>query len=149
MAPYTGALEPRAVATLKEPGRHADGGGLYLIVDRGGSKRWLFMFRWQGKLKEMGLGGLTAVSLTKARAKAAAAREQVADGINPITARRAEGLTFGAFTDTLLADIEGEWRNPKHRAQWRMTLTTYAAPLRPLAIEGVSTDDVLGVLRPI
>lgn len=58
-------LSPCAVATLKEPGRHADGGGLYLFVDRGGSKRWLFLFRWQGKLKEMGLGGLTSVGLAR------------------------------------------------------------------------------------
>ena len=104
------------------------------------------MFRLQGKLKKMGLGRLTSVSLTKARARAAAAREQVAEGFNPITARRAEGPTFGAFADRLLDSMEGEWRNPKHRAQWRVTLTTYAAPLRPLAIESISTDEALGVL---
>ena len=97
----------------------------------------------------MGLGGLTSVSLARARVKAAEARAQVADGVNPITHRKAEGLTFGAFTDTLLDSIEAEWRNPKHRAQWRMTLTTYAAPLRPLAVDAVTTDDVLAVLQPI
>ena len=55
---------------------------------RGGAKRWVFLFRWEGRLREMGLGGLTSVSLTKARERAAAAREQVADGVNPITHRR-------------------------------------------------------------
>ncbi|MFL5156226.1 MAG: Arm DNA-binding domain-containing protein, partial [Microvirga sp.] len=42
-------LTARAVATLTEPGRHADGDGLYLIVDPSGAKRWMFMFRWGGR----------------------------------------------------------------------------------------------------
>ena len=152
MAREINRLSARTVATMKDPGRHSDGGGLYLVVDKGGAKRWAYLFRWEGKLKEMGLGGVTSVPLAKARERAAAAREQVADRINPITARReaAPGaVTFGAFTDALLDEIEGQWRNEKHRAQWRMTLTEYAAPLRGMAVTAVSTDDVLAVLRPI
>ena len=60
-----------------KPGRHADGEGLYLLVEGGGAKRWVFLFRWKapgekgpGKLREMGLGGLSAVSLADAREKA-------------------------------------------------------------------------------
>ncbi|MFL5112359.1 MAG: Arm DNA-binding domain-containing protein, partial [Microvirga sp.] len=74
-------LTARAVATLTEPGRHADGDGLYLIVDPSGAKRWMFLFRWggrpgvPGKLKEMGLGGVSAVSLVEARERAAEARK--------------------------------------------------------------------------
>ena len=75
MARAINKLNELAVARLKDPGRHSDGGGLYLVVDKGGAKRWVFLFRWEGRLKEMGLGGLTAVSLVKAREKAAAARE--------------------------------------------------------------------------
>ena len=149
MARSIDKLSARAVATLKEPGRHSDGGGLYLVVDPSGAKRWLFMFRWQGKLKEMGLGGVTSVSLAKARERATAARAQVADGINPINARKAEGANFGAVADALLTDIEGQWRNEKHRAQWRMTLTTYAAPLREKRVDAITTDDVLVVLKPL
>lgn len=149
MARAINKLTARTVATIKEPGRHSDGGGLYLVVDKSGAKRWVFLFRWQSKLKEMGLGGLTAVSLAKAREKAAAAREQVADGINPITHQQGQRTTFGSFADQLLTDIEGQWRNLKHRAQWRMMLTHYAAPLRDKAIDAITTDDVLSALRPI
>ncbi|MCC0808163.1 DUF4102 domain-containing protein [Methylobacterium sp. W2] len=74
MARAVKKLSARTVVTLRATGRHSDGDGLYLIVDASGAKRWLFLFRWQGKLKEMGLGGLTAVSLSDAREKAAAAR---------------------------------------------------------------------------
>jgi hypothetical protein len=37
-------LTARAVATLKKPRRHADGGGLYLKIDKSGAKRWTFMW---------------------------------------------------------------------------------------------------------
>ncbi|WP_331254785.1 Arm DNA-binding domain-containing protein [Methylobacterium currus] len=59
-------LSARAVATPTKPGRHSDGGGLYLIVDPSGAKRWLFIYRRDGKQKEMGLGGLMSVSLAEA-----------------------------------------------------------------------------------
>src|SRR3954452_4094834 len=124
MARQTKRLSARSVATLTKPGRHADGDGLYLIVDPSGAKRWLFMFRWGGKLKEMGLGGLASVSLAEAREKAGEARRVLASGKNPIEARRAAQApqeavqTFGAFADALVADISHAFRNEKHKAQW-------------------------------
>src|SRR5215204_5944805 len=110
-------LAARAVATVTKPGRHADGDGLYLIVDPSGAKRWLFMFRWggtpgiPGKLKEMGLGSVSTVSLVEAREKAAEARKVLAAGRNPIEARRAgqiargDAATFGALAEKLIIDL--------------------------------------------
>jgi integrase len=40
------------------------------------------------------------------------------------------------------------WRNGKHAAQWKMTLQEYAAPLRRLPVDKITTDDVLSVLKP-
>ena len=39
MARQVNKLSARSVATLTKPGRHSDGGGLYLVVQRGGSRR--------------------------------------------------------------------------------------------------------------
>src|SRR5271170_1423139 len=41
------------------------------------------------------------------------------------------------------------WRNGKHAAQWEMTLRDYAAPLRRLPVDTITTDDVLSVLKPL
>jgi integrase len=145
----------RSVATLEKPGRHSDGDGLYLVVDASGARRWLFMFRWGGKLKEMGLGGASTVSLSDAREKAADARRIVASGRNPIELRRsaeaarAAGTMFGAFADKLVADLVQGFRNEKHQSQWATTLKTYAAPLREKPLDAIGTDDVLAVLAPI
>ena len=123
-------LNARQVATLNREGRHSDGGGLYLVVGPGASRRWAFLFRWRGKLKEMGLGSLASVSLADAREKASEARRTVASGLNPIEERRAQEAvqdattTFGAFADDLMKDLAHGFRNEKHRTQWAMTLTT-------------------------
>lgn len=148
-------LSARAVTTLTKPGRHSDGDGLYLVVDPSGARRWLFMFRWQGKLKEMGLGGTSSVTLAEARDKANAARRQLQAGTSPLEAKRAAeaaaqaGQTFGAFADELVEDIKGGFRNEKHKWQWSHTLKIYAASLRPIPIDAVSTEHVLDVLKPL
>ena len=150
-------LSARGVATLTEPGRHSDGGGLYLVVDASGAKRWLFMFRWGGSRKEMGLGGLSAVGLADARDNAAEARKLLDAGTNPIEARKEAAAeasrnavsTFGEFAEILIEDIRSGFRNTKHQAQWLSSLKTHAACLWPLSINEVGTEHVLDVLKPI
>ncbi|MET3694552.1 integrase [Methylobacterium goesingense] len=148
-------LSARAAATLAVPGRHSDGDGLYLVVDASGARRWLFLFRWQGKLKEMGLGSLSAVSLSEAREKAAAARQIRKSGKNPIEHRRnareerLTAVTFGTFAEEVVRSLSQGFRNDKHKAQWSSTLKTYAGPLYDKLIDEISTADVLHVLTPI
>jgi integrase len=162
MARKANRLTARTVATITKPGRHADGDGLYLIVDKSGAKRWAFIFRHKnptgGKntLREMGLGGLSRVSLADARIKAAECRRDLATGQNPIEVRRegeaartAAGVTFGFFADELIESLKPGFRNAKHAAQWEMTLRVYAAPLQPMRLDEITTDDVLAVLKPL
>jgi integrase len=159
MARMMNKLSARAVSTLKKPGRHADGGGLYLSISPDGSRRrWVFLFRWKapgergpGKLREMGLGSASTTTLAQARELATRARAIQASGRNPLQERSVEPKipTFGEMADEVVAALEAGWRNPKHRDQWRMTLSTYCAPIRSLPVNTVSTEDVLGILRPL
>lgn len=151
MARQINRLSPRAVQTIVKRGRHADGGGLYLSIGPGEARRWVFLYRWRGRLKEMGLGGVTSVGLAKARQKAQAAREQIADGLDPLEAKRANAAvpTFGEMADAVVADLGPQWRNDKHKAQWSATLTNDAARLRPVAVDRIDTADVLETLKPI
>jgi hypothetical protein len=63
---------------------YPDGAGLYLRVGRGGAKSWAFRFMLDRKAREMGLGGLTKVSLADARTKAVDARLLLSDGKDPL-----------------------------------------------------------------
>lgn len=152
MARQIDRLNARKVATISKPGRHADGGGLYLVVEPNGAKRWAFLFRRQGRLREMGLGGLNSVPLATAREFAADCRKVVATGGDPIADRKAVGSeapTFGSLADQFLETKGSGWRNEKHRAQWKMTLTRYAAPLRKHRVDAIATEDILAVLKPV
>src|SRR5262245_30053906 len=144
-------LSARTVATVKKPGRHADGGGLYLVVDESGAKRWVFLFRFGGPHKEMGLGGLTRVNLMEARRLAEWCRASLARGVRPIEARNGAGRvpTLGECADEFIASMEGKWRNPTHRGQWAMTLTRYTDEIRSMPVNMVETAVVLRVLKPL
>lgn len=145
-------LSARTVASLKTPGLHADGAGLYLVVDPSGRKRWSYIFQWQSRRREMGLGSIADVSLAEARELARAARRSARAGTDPIAERKrgvTAGKSFGEVADELLAELEVGWKHAAHRRQWRLHLTDYIATLRPKPVGQVSTEDVLEVLRPI
>ena len=156
MARALNLLTARAVATLKEAGRHADGGGLYLRITPAGSRSWVFMTTRAGKRIEIGLGATTAVPLATARGLAAKMREASATGADPRSALRpatpeaaTAPVTFGEFAETYVTSIENGWKNEVHRQQWRQSLRDHANALTPKPIADIDTDDVLAVLQPI
>ena len=143
-------LTARKVETAK-PGKYGDGGNLYLVVAETGARKWVLRFTWRGRAKEMGLGSAASVPLADAREKAASARRSIAQGLNPIEERKRDrGIpTFGEMADDVREALSAGFRNEKHKAQWKSTLETYAAPLRAKPVDTIATDDVLAVLKPI
>lgn len=145
-----GKLTARRVETAK-PGKYGDGDGLQLAVAASGARKWVLRFFWQGKPREMGLGSYPEAGLAEAREKALEARRLIRSGVDPIAERRRDhgGVTFGALADEVAEELAAGFRNEKHRAQWKMTLTVYAAPLRAKPVNEIRTADVLAVLKPI
>jgi integrase len=149
-------LSARKVDSEKTSGMYADGEGLYLIVSPTGAKRWLFVFQYQGKRKEMGLGSLSKISLAAAREAAEANRKMIGRGLNPIDERKQQRSeagrsvkTFGEYADALVDTLAPGFRNAKHIAQWRTTFKVYCAKLRPKRLDQIETADVLEVLTPL
>jgi integrase len=150
-----------------KPGRHADGGGLHLLVKESGARSWVYRFMLRGQSRDVGLGAAAdpgAVSLSAARDAADELRRKVKAGIDPLEERRraaaeamavaqaAEiaGITFRAVAEAYIAANEDSWRNSKHRQQWRNTLATYVYPeIGDLPAAAVSTPHVLKILEPI
>lgn len=118
MARNLDQLTAREVTGKLTPGKHSDGGGLYLIVTPAGAKSWAFHYKRGGKRTEMGLGSADNVTLKTARRMAADAREVIGRGLDPLEERRAaekareeeakakkldaEQDTFGVFALRLL-----------------------------------------------
>lgn len=147
-------LTTRKVASLKQPGRHSDGGGLYLRITPNGARSWVFMTAMRGKRVEIGLGAENALGLAAVRKIAEEMREAVALGKDPRqvlepppTAKRTP--SFGVYADEYISSVESGWRNPTHRQQWRNSLIQHAKSLSDKKVDELTTDDVLAVLNPI
>lgn len=149
-----GRLTARRVDTIAEPGKYHDGGGtgLFLRVWPSGSRQWVQRITVRGKRQEIGLGSPPAVSLATARKLALDNKGKAMLGGDPLADRRKarEGMTFAEAVDKYLAAKLSEFRNEKHRKQWRSTLDTYAVPiLGPRLVSEIAVQDVLRVLHPI
>ena len=138
MPRVVGRLSGLSVSRQKTPGRHADGGGLYLQVSKDGARSWIFRFMLQGRVRQMGLGSLNDVSLAEARKRAADCRLLKSGTTDPIEARRnerrkakleeaeaaveaARALTFKQCAEAYIRAYRPSWRNAKHAAQWSST----------------------------
>jgi integrase len=165
-------LTAREVANAKpDKGRRAamlpDGGNLYLQATFGKSgdvrRSWVFRYELDGRRHDLGLGGLNTFNLVEARERARDLRQQLADGIDPFTAKRqakkdrltaraaeAKAVTFKQCAADYLTAHAAGWRNAKHAKQWSSTLETYAYPvLGNLAVSDIEVAHVLRVLEPI
>ena len=159
------ALTPLGVKNAK-PGRHADGGGLHLLVKESGARSWVYRFMLNGKSRDVGLGaaGPDGISLADARDARAALRLKVKAGVDPLAERQQEaakalaaaqasqvaGITFKVVAEAYIEANEGSWRNDKHRQQWKNTLATYVYPvIGDLPVAEVATAHVLQILEPI
>ncbi|MDC9623827.1 tyrosine-type recombinase/integrase [Xenorhabdus sp. XENO-7] len=87
----------------------ADGNGLSLLVETNGSKGWRYRYQFTGKTKMISLGIYPVVTLTEARAKRDEARKQVANGINPSEARKAEKVASISKSENTFKNIALEW----------------------------------------
>lgn len=140
-----------------KPGAYADGDGLYLKIGTTGAASWQYRYQLNGKRRMMGLGACSAVTLAEAREKAADARKQVKQGIDPLevkeaeqTAEKAKATTFRELAAEYIADHRAGWRNVKHGQQWENTLAQYAFPkIGDKPIAEISTEDVLGILKKL
>lgn len=87
--------------------------------------------------REMGLGGLNAVSLGIARERAGQCRMLLSEGKDPTVernaARTSDALrtsrlkTFDQCAAAYISAHRASWKNPKHIAQWESTLANYAS----------------------
>lgn len=143
-----------------KPGVHGDGGGLYLQVSQYGTTAWLFRYMIDGVAKNMGLGSTNDFSLAEARERAKAARQKLADHIDPLAEKRAQhaerrlekakAVSFRQAAERYMDSHKAGWRNARHASQWSATLATFAYPIiGNLPVAAVDTALVLKVLEPI
>jgi hypothetical protein len=151
-------LTAKKVAKLKREGRYKDGlmPGLYLQVSKTGTKSWLLRYELNGSPERwMGLGPAVAFTLSEARQRARIARQQLADGVDPLRQKRAQRaaqaaaalktVTFKEAAAAYLEAHQAKWRSAKHGQQWISSLQRFAYPI--IGAIDVAAVDVPAVLR--
>lgn len=157
MAYLTGKLTKKLVENLG-PGRHGDGGGLHLVVDPSGARRWIVRVTVKGQKNrkgaplrtDFGLGGADLVTLPQARDRALEYRRMARQGLNPRYNARQDIPTFEEIAQQVHIERLPTWKNAKHGQQWINTLCDYAFPkIGRMPVDSVGQPEVLMCLSPI
>jgi len=128
----------------------ADGGGLVAEVLPSGTVAWRYRYRLNGKREKVSFGKYPAVSLAKARAKAAEYAVMIAGGDSPMREKKAEKLA--RITPHILDDFAKLWltevveKTRKDSKQIRRYLDKDILPtLGRKALSEITPADVLTV----
>lgn len=140
-------LTETKVKALDKPGLYGDGDGLWLRVQKSGSKNWIFIFRRGDERNELGLGGYgngtAPVSLALAREKADVIRQQLARGEDPNAARRAtKPKSFKDCAEALIEAKRPEWTGQHTAGEWEFHLLTYAKHLHDMPVANIALGDI-------
>jgi integrase len=155
------ALTVKRVARLMakgRPGMYRDERGLYLAIQNKRAASWGLRYQLDHKPRFMGLGSAFTFTLEQARQRAKAARELLADGIDPLDHRRSETaarkaavaskLTFKEACEKFIAQRDVEWTSAKHAAEYLSSLKRYAWPyLGSMDVAEIGVPHVLSVLE--
>jgi site-specific recombinase, phage integrase family len=90
----------------------SDGGGLALVVNsekRGGTKYFVYNFRFNGKQQTLRIGKYPDIGLAEARERHQRARNDVANGINPALAKQQEKEERKAAALNTFESIARRW----------------------------------------
>lgn len=147
-----------------------DRDGLHLKVTKSpkkGSIRkvWQTRVTLAGKRLTVSIGIYPRVGLSEARQENQRIHVEAREGIDPRSHRgrsRApvlmipaqtgamQSMIFADAVDDYVSEKTKEFRNDKHKQQWRNTLATYAVPvIGAKLVDQITTNDVLAVLKPI
>jgi len=154
-------LTAKAVERAKTPGRYRCGlvRGLYLQISDNGAKSYVLRFERQGRERMMGLGSASEFSLGEARERARAARQLLADGLDPLAAKQANRqaaklaearqVSFKEAAERYFNQHESKWRSASHRDEFLRSLAAYAYPvLGDMDVAAIDTADVLRAIEP-
>lgn len=113
-----GSLTAKKVESLikGEPGRYADGDGLYLTVPKSGRAFWFLRYTANGKRREMTLGQCANMTLAEARAEAVLQKKHlVVEKVDPLFLKQRAKQHKLQTVDDLFADWhKGNIKRLKH-----------------------------------
>lgn len=166
-------LTAKTVQAAK-PGRHADGGGLYLLVKPTGARSWLLRVQVDGRRRDIGLGSVetsalalrsdigsdipleekSRLTLAEARELSARLRNAAKAGRDPVAERKKDRKAPPSFKDAAIATHKAQtashsW-SKKTADAFLSSLETHAYPtLGKMRVDMVEAEHIANALAPI
>lgn len=147
-----------AVAVRQLPaGKHADGGGLWLVKSGKTTGKWVLRVVAHGRRREMGLGSIADVGLAEAREAADKWRAVARTGKDPIEDRRRQERE-AARNLHLLKDVaedffegyKAQLKDDGKSGRWYSPLELHVLPkLGKVPVVTLTQTDIRDVLRPL
>ncbi|MBN9282191.1 MAG: tyrosine-type recombinase/integrase, partial [Hyphomicrobium denitrificans] len=139
------------------PYRLADGDGLYLLVQKTGSKLWQLRYRYLEKENILSFGKYPLVSLLDARERRDDAKRLLIAGINPSTKRKEEKVTafaearttFGLIAEEYITRMEDRVAAASTVTKTKWLLEDLASPLAKRPIKEITSAEILQLLQKI
>lgn len=95
----------------EKPYKLSDGGGLFLLVQKNGSRYWRYKYRMNGKEKLIALGVYPEVSLKEARDKHKESHKLVSEGIDPQEKKQADEHARIIESSNTFERVARDWHN--------------------------------------
>lgn len=138
----------------------ADGGGLYLLLHKNGSKYWRYDYRFLGKRRTQALGTYPEISLQDARKAHMDSRALLSRGKDPSAMKRLAKEQARTKSTNTFEGMASEWFSKKiqdksesYRVRTLRTLRILQQDLYPYLgsrpINEITTQELLAVLRRI
>ena len=142
-----GRLRAKQIGALR-PGRHGDGGTLFIVVEPGGrSRHWVQRLTVDGKRRDLGLGGYPYVGLADARAAAFANRQLARRGGDPTAAvRQSRVPTFRTACERV--DAAATWKGDGAKNR-RSALERCCGSILDRRMDQIRRADVISILAPV
>lgn len=150
-------LTDAKLRSLNTPGKHFDGGGLYLEVTAAGGRYWRLKYRHAGKEKRLAFGVYPGVGLKEARELADQARKTLAAGDDPAQVRKAAKAraaheavnTLQAVAEAWLQHQAPRWE-PLTAGRVRASLEAHVFPdLGGRAMASIRPGEVMAAIKKI
>ena len=147
----------KAAQPADKPYKLADGKGMFLQVNKNGSKYWRLKYRFNSKEQLLSLGVYPETTLKQARSKCDEARQLLADGINPSTHKQDKATASARASENSFEAITREWLevhaqkvSPLHIKKITSALERFLLPsLGRTPITEIDTPTILEPLRKL
>ena len=150
-------LTDRKILSLKKPGLHSDGGGLYIQVSKMMTLAWIYRYTFNGKARKQGLGAYPHISTTNARELASTSRMLVMKGVDPLVQkaaqRKEDHLSSYTFQDAAVAFYQIKkqgWKQTANVKRWLTMMQDHTFDsIGAIPVAALTTKQIADCLAPI